>query len=118
LSIKNNLKVKVNKHNDIHLLIEKLALDANSIKDILYGLKNETTNFVGLIAGVEDDKCSLTLIIDEELVKSKNLNAGTIIREIAKHIQGGGGGQAFFATAGGKNSNGIDDALKAFTQLI
>lgn len=118
MTIKNELKSKIVATNGVHLLMETLDLDANSIKDILYALKSETTGFVGLIGGVEGDKCSLSLIIDETVVSEKDLNAGTIIREIAKFIQGGGGGQAFFATAGGKNPAGIAEALKAFKGML
>lgn len=118
MSVKNELKAKISAQNEMNILIEQLNLDANSIKDILYALKGEITNFVGLIGGVEGDKCSLTLIIDENIVKNKNLNASTIIREIAKHIQGGGGGQPFFATAGGKNPQGISDALNSFRSML
>ena len=57
-------------------------------------------------------------MISNSLVDSKSLNAGQIIREIAKHIQGGGGGQAFFASAGGKNPAGISDSLEALKQLL
>ena len=58
-------------------------------------------------------KAILSCYISKELVASKNLNAGTIVRELGKHIQGGGGGQPFFATAGGKNPKGIEAALEA-----
>ncbi|MBN9294580.1 MAG: alanine--tRNA ligase [Flavobacteriia bacterium] len=118
MSMKNELKNKIVSHNGAQLLIEKLNLDANSIKDILYALKGETSNFIGLIGGVEGDKCSLSLIIDETLVKEKDLNAGAIIREISKFIQGGGGGQPFFATAGGKNPAGLKDAFEAFKTRV
>jgi len=116
--MKNELKNKIVSHNGAQLLIEKLNLDANSIKDILYALKGETSNFIGLIGGIEGDKCSLSLIIDETLVKEKDLNAGAIIREISKFIQGGGGGQPFFATAGGKNPSGLKDAFEAFKTRV
>jgi len=118
MSMKNELKNKIVSHNGAQLLIEKLNLDANSIKDILYALKGETSNFIGLIGGIEGDKCSLSLIIDETLVKEKDLNAGAIIREISKFIQGGGGGQPFFATAGGKNPSGLKDAFEAFKTRV
>lgn len=118
MSVKNELKSKITTQNDMNVLIEQLNLDANSIKDILYALKGETENFVGLIGGTDSDKCSLSLIIDETLVKDKNLNASTIIREIAKHIQGGGGGQPFFATAGGKNPKGLNDAIEDFRKML
>lgn len=116
--IKGELKNKIVPFNGIQLLAEKITLDAGSIKDILYQLKGETENFVGIIGGIDGDKCSLTIIIDEAIVKDKSLDAGKIIREISKHIQGGGGGQAFFATAGGKNPQGLDQALNDFKSKL
>ncbi|WP_291967586.1 DHHA1 domain-containing protein, partial [Maribacter sp.] len=59
----------------------------------------------------QNGKALLSCYISKELVASKGLNAGTIVRELGKYIQGGGGGQPFFATAGGKNPGGIADAL-------
>jgi alanyl-tRNA synthetase len=118
LSVKHELKTKIEGINGVNFLGTKVNLDASSIKDIAYQLKGETSNFVGIFGGVEEDKCSLTIIIDETLAKEKGLDAGKIIREISKHIQGGGGGQAFFATAGGKNILGVDKAIETFKALI
>ncbi len=117
-AVKHELKTKIEGINGINFLGTKVNLDAGSIKDIAYQLKGETSNFVGIFGGVEDDKCSLTIIIDEALAKEKDLDAGKIIREISKHIQGGGGGQAFFATAGGKNKQGVDKAIEEFRTLV
>jgi len=117
-SVKHELKTKIEGINGVNFLGTKVNLDASSIKDIAYQLKGETSNFVGIFGGVEEDKCSLTIIIDETLAKEKGLDAGKIIREISKHIQGGGGGQAFFATAGGKNILGVDKAIETFKALI
>ena len=117
-AVKHELKTKIEGINGINFLGTKVNLDAGSIKDIAYQLKGETSNFVGIFGGVEDDKCSLTIIIDEALAKEKGLDAGKIIREISKHIQGGGGGQAFFATAGGKNKQGVDKAIEEFRTLV
>jgi alanyl-tRNA synthetase len=116
--VKAELKQKIEKYDSFNLLSEKINLDAASIKDILFQLKGEIADFIGVIGGIEGDKCSLSIIISDNLVKDKNLDAGKIIREISKHINGGGGGQAFFATAGGKNPNGIDSALDAFKVLL
>jgi len=60
----------------------------------------------------------LTIIVDETLSKDKSIDAGKIIRDISKHIQGGGGGQAFFATAGGKNAAGLDKAIEEFKTIL
>ena len=117
-AVKHELKTKIEGINGINFLGTKVNLDAGSIKDIAYQLKGETSNFVGIFGGVEDDKCSLTIIIDEALAKEKGLDAGKIIREISKHIQGGGGGQAFFATAGGKNKQGVDKAIEEFKTIV
>jgi alanyl-tRNA synthetase len=65
-----------------------------------------------------DGKAHLSLIISENLVKEKNLDATKIIRELAKEIQGGGGGQAFYATAGGKNPQGLEAAIEKASQFL
>jgi alanyl-tRNA synthetase len=116
--VKGELKQKIQEVNGVSLLNEKVSLDAASIKDILFQLKGEVTNFAGIIGGVEEDKCSLSIIFDETVVTNKNVDAGKLIRELARHINGGGGGQAFFATAGGKNPAGIEKALGEFNGLF
>ena len=65
-----------------------------------------------------NDKAILTCYVSKEIVESKNLNAGTIVRELGKYIQGGGGGQPFFATAGGKNPGGIKEAIEKAKDYI
>lgn len=112
-SLKTELKSKIVEVNGVHQLLETIELDGGSIKDILFQLKGEVDNFVGVIGGIADDKCTLSVIISDNLISEKNLNAGSIIREVSRHIDGGGGGQAFFATAGGKNPAGLADALVA-----
>lgn len=116
--VKADLKTRIETTNGINFLSAKVNLDAGSIKDIVYQLKGEVSNFVAVVGGIESDKCTLTIIVAENLVEEKGLDAGKIIREISKHIQGGGGGQAFFATAGGKNPFGLDQALADFTELV
>ena len=68
-------------------------------------------NLFLLLAAENDDKALLSCYISKELVANKDLSAVTVVRELGKHIQGGGGGQPFFATAGGKNPGGIVEAL-------
>ncbi len=116
--VKQELKTKITVKNGISLLSEKINLDAASVKDILFQLKSEVENFAGIIGAIEGDKCSLSIIFSDSLVESKKLDAGKIIREISKNINGGGGGQAFFATAGGKNPNGIEKALLEFENQL
>lgn len=110
---KKELKQAISEHNGIHLLTAVVDLDAGAIKDILFQLKGEVDNFVGVIGGQTDDKCSLSIIASDSIVTERQFNAGNIIREVAPLIQGGGGGQPFFATAGGKNPAGLEDAVQA-----
>ncbi|MFY7668131.1 MAG: alanine--tRNA ligase, partial [Crocinitomicaceae bacterium] len=116
--LKGELKSKIQSIGSINFLGEIVDLDTNSIKDLLFQLKNETDNFIGVIGNSENDKCGLSLIISENLVQEKNLNASQIIREISSHIQGGGGGQPFFATAGGKRKEGLQDAITLVKKLV
>ncbi len=111
LLVKADLKQKINTIDGVNFLGEIVELDGGSIKDILFQLKGETANFFGVLGGKEADKCTLSIIASEEVISSKNIDAGKIIREVSKHIQGGGGGQAFFATAGGKNAGGLSIAI-------
>jgi len=112
-NIKGELKNELTEINGIQFLAKKLDLDASGIKDVCFELGSQFDNLF-LLFGVENNgKAILSCYISKELVASKNLNAGTIVRELGKHIQGGGGGQPFFATAGGKNPAGIEEALKA-----
>ena len=67
---------------------------------------------------MSEGKVSLTLVISDNLVSSKGMNAGTMIREIAKEIHGGGGGQPHFATAGGKNPEGLENAFEKAKKMI
>lgn len=97
--------------NGINFLAIKTSMDASSIKQIAFPLRKEIENALLIIASDANGKPSLTVSISDELVESKGLNAGQIVRELAKEIQGGGGGQAFFATAGGKDVSGLDKAL-------
>jgi alanyl-tRNA synthetase len=109
--LKSELKSQVVKIGNLSFLGAIVDLDANSVKDILFQLKGENENFLAIIGNKESDKCGLSLMIDEKLVESNTWNAAQWIREVSTHIQGGGGGQAFFATAGGKRSEGLQRAI-------
>jgi alanyl-tRNA synthetase len=98
--------------NGIHFIAQKVDLpNAEAIKTLAYNLKDKLANLYVVLAAEIDGKPSLTVMLSDNLVKDKGLNAGIIIRELAKEIDGGGGGQPFYATAGGKNSAGIEKAL-------
>ncbi|WP_028376491.1 alanine--tRNA ligase [Leeuwenhoekiella sp. MAR_2009_132] len=116
--LKSELKTELEALNGINFLAREVDLDANGIKDLSFQLGGEVDNLFLLLASRQGGKALLSCYIDKELAKAKNLNAGTIVRELGKHIQGGGGGQPFFATAGGKNPEGIDAALSAVKSYI
>ncbi|TNE73283.1 MAG: alanine--tRNA ligase, partial [Bacteroidetes bacterium] len=117
-SVKNELKAKVTESNGVHILSAIVDLDAGGVKDILFQLKGEYPNFIGIMGGKSDDKCSLSMIITESLANEKGLNAGQLIKEASPLIKGGGGGQPFFATAGGKDANGLDAAIQLIKEKI
>ena len=110
-NLKSNLINKLEDINGIKFLAQKVDLDASGIKNIAFELGGQFNNLFLLFGAQNNGKAILTCYISKELVADKNLNAGTIVRELGKHIQGGGGGQPFFATAGGKNPSGIQYAL-------
>ena len=105
--------------NGVNYLAEKIDLpSADAVKNLSFELKQQIDNLF-FVAGVEiDGKALISLIISENLIKEKNLNATNIIRELAKEIQGGGGGQPFYATAGGKNPEGLASALEKASSFL
>ncbi|PQJ13923.1 alanine--tRNA ligase [Nonlabens tegetincola] len=104
--------------NGVQFIASKTDLDAKSVKDLAFSIDQEITNLFLIIGSNAGDKATLTVIISKNLVDQKKLNAGQIVRELGKFIQGGGGGQPHFATAGGKNPAGIDQALQAARELL
>ncbi len=109
-NLKDDLKSLLNEVNGVRFLATQVDLDANGIKSLAFELGSEFKNLFLLFGASSNGKAILTCYISKEITSNK-LNAGTIVRELGKYIQGGGGGQAFFATAGGKNPNGIKEAL-------
>ena len=109
--IKNDLKNELKEINGMRFLAKQLDLDASGIKDVSFELGKQYDNLFLMLGSEQDGKALLSCYISKELVAYKNLNAGNIVRELGKYIEGGGGGQPFFATAGGKNPKGISKAL-------
>ncbi len=117
-NIKGELKNELTEVNGIQFLAKKLDLDAAGLKDVAFELGNQFENLFLLFATEQNGKALLSCYISKELVASKGLNAGQVVRELGKYIQGGGGGQPFFATAGGKNPQGIDEALEKAKEYL
>ncbi|MCB0754270.1 MAG: alanine--tRNA ligase, partial [Flavobacteriales bacterium] len=111
LGLKSELLAKAEQRDDYRLIREKVSLDdSNAIKNLCFDLKKET-GLVALLGAVVNGNPSLHLVISQDLVDSKGWNAGEMIRDLAKHINGGGGGQPTYATAGGSKSDGLSEAL-------
>lgn len=101
----------------VNIISEKIDIDnAALIKDLAFQLKAEVENLYLVLGAEIEGKPNLTVMISENLVTEKGLNASQIVREAGREIKGGGGGQPFYATAGGKDSSGIQAAIeKALT---
>ncbi|WP_324025437.1 alanine--tRNA ligase [Maribacter sp. BPC-D8] len=110
-NLKGELLSELKEVNGVQFLAKKIDLDAAGIKDLSFEMGADKDNLFLLFGTEQNGKALLSCYVSKELVASKNLNAGTIVRELGKYIQGGGGGQPFFATAGGKNPAGIEEAL-------
>ena len=116
--LKGELEAQIQEINGVKFLATQVDLDANGAKDLAYELGNNEINLFLVLATANEDKPMLTCYISKELVANKGLNAGQVVRELGKYIQGGGGGQPFFATAGGKNVNGIAEALEKAVDFV
>ena len=117
-NLKGELASQIQTINGVDFLAVQVDLDANGAKDLAYELGQNKDNLFLVLATVNDEKPMLTCYVSKELVEAKGLNAGQVVRELGKYIQGGGGGQAFFATAGGKNSAGVKEALEKAVDFV
>ena len=117
-NLKSEIKNEIQEINGIQFLAKEVDLDAGGIKDLAFQLGGEIDNLFLLFGTEQKGKALLSCYISKDLVGAKDLNAGTIVRELGKYIQGGGGGQPFFATAGGKNPAGISEALAEAKKYI
>ena len=116
-AIKASLKGKIEERNGVNVIKAILPIPASAAKDIAFQLKGElTSNLFIVIGSVENDRPMLTVMISDDLVKN-GVHAGQLVREAAKLIQGGGGGQPHFATAGGKNVEGLSAAVDKVLEL-
>jgi alanyl-tRNA synthetase len=117
-NIKATLTSEITTLNGVQFLAKQVDLDPNGAKDLAYELGMLGTNVFVVLATAEEGKPTISCYISKELVAEKSLNAGNVVRELGKYIQGGGGGQPFFATAGGKNTSGIAEALEKAMDFI
>ena len=118
MRLKEEIVAKASKSNGIKVMQFVGKANADAMKNVAFQIKAETTDSFVFVAGIIDDnKCTLMLMLSDDLVK-EGLHAGKIVKEAAKHIQGGGGGQPHFATAGGKNMEGLSIAVGAVKEAV
>ena len=116
--LKAELKSSVTVLNGVEFLAAQVDLDPSSTKDLLFELGKDFPYLYAVLGTVNQGKPTLSCYVSKEVVQQKDLNAGNIVRSLGKYIQGGGGGQAFFATAGGKNPDGIAQAIEHAKDFI
>ncbi|MCU0443390.1 MAG: alanine--tRNA ligase [Microscillaceae bacterium] len=117
--LKDQLLNQLERIGEVNFIAQKVKVpSADALKQLAYDLKAKTEDlFCVLVADIQG-KPQIAVMIAENLVKTKNYHAGNIIKELAKEIQGGGGGQPFFATAGGKDSSGLDKVVSRAKMLV
>ncbi len=117
-NLKTKLLEKAQLQNGVRVIKACLPITAQMAKDLAFKLQQTVAENLFVVLGtVEADKPMLTVMITQDVVKSHELNAGQMVREAGKFIQGGGGGQAHFATAGGKNKDGLQVAVDKVVEL-
>lgn len=117
--LKKQLLQKVETINGVNVLTAKVTVpSADSLKQLAFELKNQIESFYGVLGAEIGGKPQIAVIIDEAVMKDKNLHAGNIVKELAKEMKGGGGGQPHFATAGGSDVSGLEKAIEKGKSLI
>lgn len=118
-NLKAQLRQEITEDNGISWLLTKIEVEsADQVRDLAYQLKGEVDNLVFVAGATLNGKANLTIMFSQELVEKYGLHAGNVIREAAKEIQGGGGGQPFFASAGGRNPEGLEKAIAKVKELV
>jgi alanyl-tRNA synthetase len=117
--MKDDLARKAVKQNGSTVIAEKVSVpNADTLKNIAYALRNQFDDLLLILAADIEGKPQVAVMIGETLASTNKYHAGNMVKELAKEIDGGGGGQPFFATAGGKNINGLDAVLVKAKSLM
>ena len=111
--VKQELIAQAKDINGVNFIAQRIAIpNAEVVKNIAFELRNQFNNLLLVLGHESNGKPMITVALSDEVVKTKGLNAGQMVRQLAQHIKGGGGGQPFYATAGGTDINGLEIALK------
>ncbi|MCA4897173.1 MAG: alanine--tRNA ligase [Bacteroidota bacterium] len=117
--IKDQLAGKAQKTNGITVINQQVTVpSAESLKNIAYALRNQFDDLVMVLAANIDGKPNVTVMLGEKVEATKKFHAGNMVKELAKEIDGGGGGQPFYATAGGKNLSGLEQVIEKAKGMI
>lgn len=117
--VKKSILENIVEEGEMRTLVARVSLpSAEMLKKISFELKNEIEGLVMVLAADIEGKPQIAVMIDDRWIKEKGLHAGNIVKDLAKEIQGGGGGQPFFATAGGKNISGLDQVVVRANDLL
>jgi alanyl-tRNA synthetase len=117
--LKDQLASRAQHVNGYHLILEKVTVSgADALKNIAYGLRNQFDDLLLILAADVEGKPQVAVMLGEKLAETNRYHAGNMVKELAKEIGGGGGGQPFFATAGGKNLDGLNAVLEKARKLI
>lgn len=112
-ALKTTLVENMETHSTFNLIVQKVDVpSADSLKQLSYELRDQVENLIAVFGAEIGGKPQLSVFIAENIVQETDLNAGKIVKDLAKDIRGGGGGQPFFATAGGSDASGLDTALE------
>ena len=116
---KNSILQERKEVNGINVIVAKASFpSADSLKKLSFEMKNEVEKLFMVLAADIEGKPQISVVIDDQLVKEKDLHAGNLVKDLAKNIQGGGGGQPFFATAGGKDINGLQAVVETANDIV
>ena len=116
--MKNQLVAHAESHNGVKVVKAVLPIAANAAKDLVFKVREAIPeNLFCVIGSTENGRPLISVMISDDLVKNHELNAGALVREAGKFIQGGGGGQPHYATAGGKNADGLSAAVDKVIEL-
>ncbi len=117
--IKDQLASRAQASNGFTLIVEKVSVPSpDALKNIAYALRNQFDNLLLVLAADIDGKPQVAVMLGDKVVEGGKFHAGNMVKELAKEIEGGGGGQPFYATAGGKNLNGLNAVIEKAKQLI
>ena len=112
------LMANATEHDDCKLIVEKLSVTGEQLRNIALMLKQMNESTIAILGSVTDGKPALCLLLPEAYADAKGLDATKLIREVAKEIQGGGGGQKTLCVAGGRNADGLPKAMQMLKERI